>query len=78
MAKDIAKFDVAPVYEPKLCPLHLQLPWIGDKSVQFEREIKQSFKACYSTASLRVSYTTMCMITDQIYLKSSVAHPSKK
>ena len=50
------------MYGPKLCPLYLKLPWIGGKSVQFERQIKRSLKACYSAASLRVSYTTTCMM----------------
>ena len=52
------KFDNARTYGPKLCPVYLKLPWIGEKSVMFERQIRRYLKACFNAATLRVCYAT--------------------
>ena len=59
MRRAVEKFDQPPTYGPKLCPVYLKLPWIGEKSSLYERQIQRSVKSCYGGgATLRVSYTT--------------------
>ena len=43
---------------PKLCPVYATLPWIGEKSIQFQRQLEKSIKSCFGPASLRIHFST--------------------
>ena len=58
MAYKVDKFKQVQQPETKLCPLYIKLPWIGDKSIAYENQIRKSVRACFSSAEVRTSYST--------------------
>ena len=45
-------------FGPHPCPLYVKLPWIGERSIIFEKQLQDSVKLCFGPASLRVCYST--------------------
>ena len=46
------------LHGPRPCPLYMKLPWIGDKSVVFEKKLKNAVRFCFNAGSLRVIFST--------------------
>ena len=69
------RFGRVGVYGPKRCPVYLKLPWIGERSILFERNIKRYVTACFNAAALRVSYSTTSRMN--FSLKSPLPTPSR-
>ena len=57
-AYKVDKFHQEKPHQAKLCPLYAKLPWIGDRSIAYEKLIKKSVQACFHAADLRISYQT--------------------
>ena len=58
ISKKIARF-YQPVKEgPLKCPAYLKLPWIGNISLKFEKQVKSNVTNCFSAVELRVIFQT--------------------
>ena len=58
ISKKIARF-YQPVKEgPQKCPVCLRLPWIGNISLKFEKQVKSNVKNCFSAVEPRVIFQT--------------------
>ena len=58
ISKKIARFH-QPVKEgPQKCPVYLKLPWIGNMSLKFEKQVKSNVKNCFSAVEPRVIFQT--------------------
>ena len=66
MAYKLDKFKQELQHGAKLCPLYIKLPWIGDKSIAFENQIKKSVRACFYAAEVRTSYCTKPLMRFQV------------
>ena len=47
-----------PVHTAKKCPVYLHIPWIGDVSMRFEKQITSAVKRCFFSVEPRVVFTT--------------------
>ena len=41
---------------PKPCPVYMKLPWIGDKSAIFQKQLETAVKSCFGALTLRTCY----------------------
>ena len=54
ISKKIARF-CEPVNEgPQKCPVYLKLPWIGNISLKFEKQVKSNVQNCFTAVQRRV------------------------
>ena len=58
MSKKIVLFDRKPKEEPQKCPIYLKLPWIGNISLNFEKQTKIAINQCYQAVEPRIIFTT--------------------
>ena len=66
ISKKIARF-YQPVKEgPQKCPVYLKLPWIGNISLKFEKQVKSNGQNCFSAVELCVIFQT-CKIPPSIH-----------
>ena len=61
VSKTVTKFKLRPTKEQR-CPLYIKLPWIGNRSIAFEQQIKKAVRACFDDAEVRTSYTTRLLM----------------
>ena len=47
-----------PVHTVTKCPVYLHIPWIGDVSTKFEKQITSAVKRCFFSVEPRVVFTT--------------------
>ena len=47
-----------PVHTVKKCPVHLHIPWIGNASMKFEKQITSAVKRCFFSVEPRIVFTT--------------------
>ena len=43
---------------PQKCPVYLKLPYIGNVSMRFEKQIKKAITKCYATVSPRLVFSS--------------------
>ena len=58
ISKRVAIFQSPRRQGPRPCPIYMTLPWIGNRSVQFQRQLEKSIKSCFGPVSLRLHYST--------------------
>ena len=58
---------------PRLVPVYLTLSWIGDKSMQFQRQLERSTRACFGPMSLPVLYSSTSLSKSS--LKNTLSAP---
>jgi len=46
------------VHTVKKCPVYLHIPWIGNVSMKFEKQITSGVKRCFFSAEPHVVFTT--------------------
>ena len=47
-----------PVHTVEKCPVYLHIPWIGNVSMKFEKQIRSAVKRCFFSVEPRVIFTT--------------------
>jgi len=52
----VAQFQEQSKEGPQKCPVYLRLPWIGNVSLEFEKQTKTARKECYSAIQLRIIF----------------------
>ena len=60
--KENAQLSTAKPFGPEKCPIYLKAPWIGSASQQLEHQIKSDVQNCYGTVSLRLIFSSQCML----------------
>ena len=63
ISKKIAQFSTAKPFGPEKCPVNLKAPCIGSASQQFEHQIKSAVQNCYKAVSLRLIFSSQCMLS---------------
>ncbi len=58
----IAGFSDDKKIGPQKCPVYLKLPYIGNVSMRFERQIKKAITKCYATVSPRLVFSSRKII----------------
>ena len=59
----VTKYRQDQPHVAKLCPLYIRLPWIGEKSLAFEQQIKKSVRSCFYAADVRACFTTRTLMS---------------
>ena len=62
----IAGFSADKKIGPQKCPVYLKLPYIGNVSLRFERQIKTAITKCYATVSPRLVFSSRKIIPSRI------------
>jgi hypothetical protein len=65
VSKTVAKFGRDTTREQRY-PLYIKLPWIGNRSIAFEQQIKKAVRACFDDVEVRASYTTKPLLSFRI------------
>lgn len=62
ISSKVASLTTQQKYGPRKCPIYVRLPWKGQVSIQFERQIKSAVSGCFGAADLRLIYCTKSLI----------------
>ena len=58
MTKKMNQFHRPTQSGPKICPVYLHLPWLGNILMKYKMQIKTAVKRCYFAVEPRIVYTT--------------------
>ena len=58
ISKKISRFQLLPEEGPKKFPAYLKLPWIGNTSRKFEKQVKSNVQNCFRAVDSRVIFQT--------------------
>ena len=56
--RKLQQLNSNPVHTVEKCPVYLHIPWIGNVSMKFEKQITFAVKRCFFSVELRVIFTT--------------------
>ena len=56
--RNLQQLNSIPVYTVEKCPVYLQIPWIGNVSIKFEKQITSAVKRCFFSVEPRVIFNT--------------------
>ena len=56
--RKLQQHNLNPVHTVKKCPVCLRIPWIGNVSMKFEKQITSAVKRCFFSVEPRVVFTT--------------------
>jgi len=56
--RKLLQLNLNPVRTVKKCPVYLHIPWIGNVSMKFEKQITSAMKRCFFSVDPRVVFTT--------------------
>ena len=56
--RKLQQLNSNPVYTVEKCPVYLHIPWIGNVSIKFEKQITSAVKRCFFSVESRVTFTT--------------------
>ena len=56
--RKLQQLNSNPVYTLEKCPVYLHIPWIGNVSMKFEKQITSAVKRCFFSVEPRVIFTT--------------------
>ena len=62
ISKKISRFQLLPKEGPKKCPVYLKLPWIGNISRKFEKQVKSNVQNCFRAVDPRVIFQTRTIL----------------
>ena len=62
MSRKLSSFQKDPIFGPKKCPVYLRLPWRGDVSKSWDKQLRSTISECNSAASLRLVYSTRSVL----------------
>ena len=58
VSKRVSIFNRKREFGPRLCPLYVKLPWIGERSTVLQKQLQSSVKSCFGPAYVRVCHAT--------------------
>ena len=61
-SKKIRQFNQSSQHGPKKCPVYLDLPWLENVSIKFEKQITTAIQRCYFAVETRVVITTRSLL----------------
>ena len=56
--RKLQKLNSNPVHTVKKCPVYLHIPWIGNVSMKFKKQITSAVKRCFFSVEPRVIFNT--------------------
>ena len=56
--RKLQQINSNPVHTVKKCPVYLHIPWIGNVSMRFEKQITSAVKRCFFSVEPRVIFNT--------------------
>ena len=56
--RKLQQLNLNPLHTVKKCPVYLHIPWIGNVSMKFEKQITSAVKRCFFSVEPRVVFTT--------------------
>ena len=56
--RKLKQLNAALIHSADKCPVYLHVPWLGNVSTKFEKQISSAVKRCYFAVELRVVFTT--------------------
>ena len=56
--RKLQQLNSNPVYTVEKCPVYLHIPWIGNVSMKFEKQITSAVKRCFFSVEPRVIFNT--------------------
>ena len=56
--RKLQQLNSKPVHTVKKCPVYLHIPWIGNVSMKFEKQITSAVKRCFFSVKPRVIFNT--------------------
>ena len=56
--RKLQQLNSNPVHTIKKCPVYLHIPWIGNVSMKFEKQITSAVKRCFFSVEPRVIFNT--------------------
>ena len=56
--RKLQQINFNPVHTVKKCPVYLHIPWIGNVSMKFEKQITSAVKRCFFSVEPRVIFNT--------------------
>ena len=60
--KNIRQFNQSSQHESKKCPVYLHLPWLGNISTKFKKQITTAIQRCYFAVETCVVSTTRTLL----------------
>ena len=61
--RKLQQLNSNPVHTVKKCPVYLLIPWIGNISTKFEKQITSAVKCCFFSVEPRVVFTTRQLLS---------------
>ena len=62
LKEKVANFSSEKQFGPEKCPVYLKLPWIGNVSSKFEKQIYKDITSCFYAVKPRVVYNTRVIL----------------
>ena len=56
--RKLQQLNFNPVHAVEKCPVYLHIPWIGNVSMKFEKQITSAVKRCFFSVEPRVIFDT--------------------
>ena len=60
--RKLQQLNSNPVHTVEKCPVYLHIPWIGNVSMQFEKQITSAVKRCFFSVEPRVIFNTQQLL----------------
>jgi len=60
--KKISSFKAPKSEGPHKCPVYLKIPWIGNVTLKFEKQIKSAVNRCFGSVKLRTVFSSIKML----------------
>ena len=61
--RKLQQLNSNPVHTVEKCPVYLHIPWIGNVSMKFEKQITSAVKRCFFSVKPRVIFTTRQLLS---------------
>ena len=61
--RKLQQLNSNPVHTVKKCPVYLHIPWIGNVSMKFEKQITSAVKRCFFSVEPRVIFNTRQLLS---------------
>ena len=76
ISKKISRFQLLPKEGPKKCPVYLELPWIGNIFLKFEKQVKSNVQNCFRTVNPCVIFQTRKILLSTYKGAEPITHQS--
>ena len=62
--RKLQRLNFNPVHTVKKCPVYLDIPWIGNVSMKFEKQITSAVKRCFFSVEPRLIFNTRQLLPE--------------